>query len=81
MEDAIDGGSLITAKEAEEVAAAPTGPAQKLRTPTLIFVGLLIVVVLTLLIVILLSLHSNTTGWQAVFPFLDHSTVAPLQTN
>ena len=73
--------SLITIKEAEEVVSAPTGPAQALRTPMLIILGALLVVVATLIILMLLSLRGSRTGWESVLPFLDKSPTQSLQTN
>ena len=73
--------SLITIQEAEEVVSAPTGVAQAMRTPLLLFLGALIIVIATLLILLLISLKGSRTGWESVLPFLDKTSTESLQTN
>ena len=81
MTETMSDGSLITAKEADEIVGAPVGAAQMVRTPLLIVLGILIVTVATLLVLVLLSLRGSRTGWESVLPFLDKNTTQSLQTN
>ena len=77
-----ESGSLITVQEAEKVVGSPaTGTANQLRTPLMVILGALMIVVATLLILLLLSLRGSRTGWQSILPFLDSQPVKSLQTN
>ena len=73
--------SLITDQEAEEVVALPSGVAAQIRTPMLVVLGVLIVVIATLLVLMLLSLRGSRTGWETILPFLNQDSSQSLQTN
>ncbi|MDP3993333.1 MAG: hypothetical protein Q8Q05_03940 [bacterium] len=73
--------SLITLREADEIVSAPTGAAKQLRTPLMIILGVLMIIVATLLVLLLLSLWGSRTGWESILPFLNSEPLNSLQTN
>lgn len=73
--------SLITVQEAEEIVSAPTGAAKQLRTPLMVILGALMIIIATLLILLILSLRGSKTGWQSILPFLDSKPTDSLQIN
>lgn len=73
--------SFITVQEADEVVSAPTGAVKQLRTPLMITLGALMIVVATLLILLLLSLRGSRTGLQSILPFLGSKQLDSLQIN
>lgn len=75
------GSSLITLQEADEIVSAPTGAAKQLRTPMMVILGALMIVIATLLILVVLSLIGSRTGWESILPFLDSQPTNSLQTN
>lgn len=74
-------GSLITLQEADKIVSAPTGAAKQLRTPMMVILGALMIVIATLLILVVLSLIGSRTGWESILPFLDSEPINSLQTN
>lgn len=73
--------SLITLEEADDIVSAPRGMAEQLRTPMLVILGVLVVVIATLLIMMLLSLRGSRTGWESILPFLNQKPTTDLQTD
>lgn len=73
--------SLISIQEAEEVIGNHGGPLASMRTPLMIIIGIVAIILVTLLIMTLLSLRGAKTGLTSVMPFLDNEQSQTLQLN